>query len=194
MFEIESGRPRLDEAVEIAVAGFVQKHSAELRKDVDKHLTKGQIVYRIKDLEVTAGFALFNKWEDVLYLSGIILVPSVQGRGIAAAVIGRAHAETRTKYLTLRTQSAIMWRAGEKICAEGWTPRPLKRTDLGIETAGNLTAEKLGGTFPISPKCYGGPLYGTKPIYSDSFIQTWWDSICDFECGDAVICAGRLRS
>ncbi len=192
MISIESGKPRLDDAVAVAVAGFVKKYSLELRTDVDTHLAMGQLVYRITNANTTAGFALFNKWEDVLYLSGIILIPEIQGKGIAPLVVARARSETRAKFFSLRTQSAIMWRTGEKICKGNWLPAPSKLHDPAIYAAGVLTAEKIGGTFPLSPKCYAGPLYGAKPIYPNRDIQLWWDSLCTFERGDAVICSGKF--
>ena len=207
--------PNLDLATHIASSGFVQPLSNALRSDVDAHLKEGQIVYSIFKDDVLVGFAIFNKimlpavfpqvcsdwtaagYSDmlVLYLAGILLDASVQGMGIAEQVVRYAKNETGLFYLALRTQSLRMWIAGNKM-TKSWYPNP-QGTYIGhFDVAKMLLAKQL--RMPLtkahsSMGFYGAPLYGTKPAHRDPKLQAWWDNICSFERGDAVLCIGQFK-
>ncbi len=180
----------MDVATHIAAAGFVQGLTAELRHDVESHLLGGQLVYGVYQGEIVKGFAIFNTFDDLLYLSGIILMPEVQGKGVAAQVVRFAQASTNAKYLALRTQSLRMWVAGRTLCRE-WLPSS-EPSDSILHHLGRDMAGRLNMGYPIARRCYGGPLYGEKPVHRDTQLQAWWDSVCDFQRGDAVLCIGSL--
>lgn len=191
LFRKES--PDLDVATLIASRGFVQPVSAALRTDVDVHLRHGQIVFLVIDAEKEAvvGFALFNDLAPVLYLSGIILDPAYQGRGIAALAVAEARVLTGATHLALRTQSARMWLAGSRMVEE-WYPHPKQQIPDHLRPLAEQAAARTNSVFPVAVGLYGGPLYGAKPVHHDETLQSWWDSLCSFERGDAVFCIGRF--
>jgi hypothetical protein len=179
-------------ACELSALGFDKPITSELIADVSNHIG-GDLVVRILEDNADIGFATFETYGNLLYLCGIMLKPSVQGRGYAAVVIKYAQEITQSKYLALRTQNPKMWSVGKKMCGI-WLPEIHSNSGnlLPKEALDNLQSSK-GLQHPIDIGCYGGPLYGTKPIHRDGTIQQWWDGICNFERGDGVVCIGLLN-
>ena len=182
--------PDLTLATLIASSGFVQPVSPELQVDVDVHLREGRLVYSILNRNETVGFAIFKMFDDVLYLGGIILREDHQGVGIARRVVELARDATGAQWLGLRTQSPIMW-ASTRNMVRTIFPHPSTGDVQTYLTALQLVRE-LGMGSAVQPGFYGGPLYGKKPIHHNAKIQDWWDSLCQFERGDAVVVAGRF--
>ncbi|HEU0051425.1 MAG TPA: GNAT family N-acetyltransferase [Patescibacteria group bacterium] len=191
-FTIREEAPDLNLATLITSEGFVQPVSEHLREDVREHLAHGERLYSIHAHGQVAGFAIFNIWDSVLYLSGIMLKTEFQGRGIAERVVERVHTAVQAPYFALRTQSLRMWCAGRRMVEE-WYPHP-EYSEIPDEfrTLGYAVARRLGNDFPVSRGCYGSALYGLKPTCANSALQEWWDQICDFERGDAIVCVGRF--
>lgn len=205
--EIRKETPKLNVATRIAASGFNQLLSSELRQDVANHLV-GDMVYTLTDDGEPFGFAIFNVWNDVLYLGGIILSDEHQGKGLFQKVIDRARTdEPKVRYLAFRTQSSLMYKAAFNYCRElhpapPVVPEFLRRPFRGVDCAhipldfkerGDIVAARLGSQFPVHRGCYGGPLYGKKPGHPNPSFQQWWDSLCDFERGDAFICIGLFN-
>lgn len=189
--------PHLEDAVRLAAAGFCQPITEALREDVRQHLEEGDMIYAVISDEIVVGYAIFRVWDDILYLGGVILDPEFQGRWIVRRTIRRAHGDApNAKYLALRTQSLLMWVAGSKLCTKGkWgevTYAAQLRTSPELDAIGQRVAELTECNYPVTISQYGGPLYGEKPVYYDANLQAWWDGICNFERGDAVIYVGRL--
>ena len=163
--------------------------------DVDAHLNEGRVVYTILNDGQTVGFAIFNVvCEDVLYLAGIMLHESVQGKGIAELAVKHAQQEMRLTYFALRTQSLRMWSAGNKIVRD-WFPNPENRIAEPVRRLRNAVAShlKMPENVLSVQGFYGSPLYGKKPVHRNVKLQSWWDSICSFERGDAVLCFGSFH-
>ena len=209
--------PNLDHATRIASSGFVQPTSEALQLDVDVHLKEGQIVYSILEDDRLIGFAIFNTFIlpaviqsngetwcgadyldlPILYLAGIILHESVQGLGIAEQVVQHVRHDTGISHFAFRTQSLRMWCAGNKM-TDAWFPNPENTFEGYFHQAKILLAKQLKmdcnlHTFS-APGFYGAPLYGAKPTHHDKDLQAWWDSICSFERGDAMLCIGKFKS
>lgn len=184
--------PELDIATSIASTGFVVPKSLALELDVKNHLAEGAVFSIYLDGK-PEGFAIFTRFPDrVLYLAGIILRPGIQGRGICEKVIHEAR-EPGDRYLALRTQSAIMWAAGRRICRGDWLPANENATDEPLVRLGKLVAQRIRCPgYPVSRGFYGQALYGEQPKHRDRGIQAWWDGLCSFGRGDAVVCIGRL--
>ena len=183
--------PDIDVAMEIAASGFVQPESEALREDVAIHLKEGQIVYTIEVDGVLSGFAIFNDISPVLYLSGIILNERCQGKGITKKVVEVARVQTGASILALRTQSTHMYMAGKHVVApECWFPHATIEISASLLSVREGLVKKLGMTSAIHQGFYGGPLYGEKPIHGDARVQAYFDSICNFDRGDAVLCIG----
>ena len=192
--------PGLDAATRVAAAGFIQPLTPALRMDVEQHLAEGALVQSVLADGVVVGFAIYRLFEiataRVLYLAGIILDPKIQGRHLAAQSITLAAAELHATHLGLRTQSLRMWFVGERLTEGRWGPHPHRTFSAEEQVLGTELSERIhgGGRFPFLPGFYGTSLYGAKPIHRDTITQAWWDSICDFEAGDGVVCLGRLPS
>lgn len=186
--------PALEIATAITSSGFVRPISETLREDVAAHLAGGEIVYSIQDNGRVIGFAILTLLGDILYLNGIQLHKDYQGRGIARQVVAHARQECHPRYLALRTQSLRMWVAGKRMMESAmrssWCPQPSGEMSEEVREVRRRLVLTLGMTGPEQAGFYGAPLYGAKPTYKDLGLQAWWDSICNFERGDAVICAG----
>ncbi len=194
---ISAEEPDFELATLVTAAGFARPLTPELALDVANHLAESGLRYSVKCRGELGGYALFRTFGPVLYLSGMMLGPELQGRGLAPKIIQRAQVDTRAEFLGLRTQSLRMWLAGleasNKVC---WLPNPScwgPADTVIAEHAARLVVE-LGCDFPITRGFYGQALYGVKPACPNhSPLQAWWDSICNLERGDAVLCIGRLR-
>ncbi|PIZ01064.1 hypothetical protein COY61_00795 [bacterium (Candidatus Gribaldobacteria) CG_4_10_14_0_8_um_filter_33_9] len=193
MISIKHAIPSIEIATKIAAKGFIQPITEALLRDVVSHLREG-IVFSLEEDKCIIGFSIFSIFDDILYLSGIILMPDFQGRSVGGKVIDFIRQKTGTKYLALRTQSVHMWSVGRKICCE-WHPMQIadKNIPKDIWVRGIKVGKKIGSIFPTTIGHYNGPLYGTKPLSRDPKLQSWWDSICDFKRGDAIICIGRFK-
>lgn len=191
--EIIKGLPQLDIAAHIAAQGFQKELSLDLTEDVGSHLKSGELLYRLVDKDRDIGFAIFSVLEnDILYLSGVIIEPCYQRKRLIASLVKQAQSDaSNTKYLVLRTQSLRMWVAGSKLCSS-WFPNQHSDIPGLLCNKGKIVASYLSSAFPFCHKVYGNPLYGEKPIYHDEALQIWWDSVCSFERGDAVICIGEM--
>ncbi|MFH0779246.1 MAG: GNAT family N-acetyltransferase [Parcubacteria group bacterium] len=193
--QIRKENPTLEQAAPLVAEGFVQPISPELIEDTRQHLRAGDFAYSIFEDKTLGGFAVFRLLpNNILMLIGMMLGKNLQGRGIAGQVIKAAQQEYNCEYLALRTQSPRMWLAARKLC-NLWFPH----SDNGglpaqFAAIAETIRENLGDKFcyPLVPYCYGQPLYGAKPIYRNPAVQSWWDSICDLERGDAVLCIGKF--
>lgn len=193
--QISVATPDLDAAVKVTSKGFVQPVTPSLTQDVKDHLV-GDITLILEDPDTgnLGGYAVFLVRGQLLYLHGMMLDPNLQGGHHARALIQTAKERSGATHLGLRTQSSIMWAAGKAVCTS-WVPE-LNATspdangltpmlDLATKVAGSPRARHAG--------CYNGQLYGEKPIHTNAEVQRWWDSMCNFERGDAIICVGLLR-
>lgn len=184
--------PDLETATRIASSGFVQPISDELRQDVAGHMAGGDVVYGIREDGQFVGFVIFNIWYDILYLSGIIVDAAHQRhQHVSESVTKVLRQNPGLKFLALRTQSLRMYVAGRKVCPV-WLPYPSAVFMPELNRVGKEVAERTNSEFPVHVGCYGGPLYGEKPVYRDESLQRWWDELCNFQRGDAVICVGKL--
>lgn len=185
--------PELGQAVTVTSRGFVQPITDELVKDVANHLA-GDIVLTLEtDGGEVGGFATFRVDGELLYLAGAMIDPEHQRHSIGRRFISYAKERSGCSYLGLRTQSPIMWASGRRLCST-WVPAPDDQLfDGELISFLDRAVGLCGSNASVDPGFYGSPLYGDKPLHSDPEIQRWWDGICVFENGDAVICVGRFK-
>jgi hypothetical protein len=185
--------PELMTAVQIAALGFDKDESNALIEDVEYHLHSGRLVYRIFSGDNEVGFAIFAIYGDILYLSGIIIIPAYQGIKISHRVVEQVRQlYPQCRYLALRTQSLRMYLAASRMCEISYPQLDDSNIPTEFEIRGMLVAKAIGSDFPIHLACYGGPLYGKKPVCSDRLLQIQWDTLCNFERGDAVLFIGSF--
>lgn len=197
---VEPGLPAFEKAVELTAQGFRQEVSEELGLDVKNHL-HGDILRRITLGPDTIGYAVFQNHAfdlerrsvSVLYLAGLIISPEHQGQHISRQVIDDALAESNPDYFAFRTQSSIMYAAARQRFGElhpSLEGDLISPEDLRV---GNALAERIKSSFPLHRGCYGGPLYGDKPLHRDTELQAQFDRLCpDFAAGDAILCVARV--
>lgn len=192
--KLKAAVPALMSAVYIAVLGFNKEESEALIQDVRTHLESGELVYSIFADSLEIGFAIFAVYQDILYLSGVIIIPDFQGKGIVQQTVKQVQElYPDVKYIALRTQSLRMYVAATKVCSEYYPTLNSDVIPTSFAIRGQYIARLIHSTFPLHKNCYGGPLYGTKPLYNDGSMQRQWDSLCNFENGDAIIFIGKLR-
>jgi len=144
----------LDLATEIASEGFCVSDSPGLREDVNHHMEAGQLVFRLSytagefSEEVTVGFTIFDQIGEVLYLSGIILRPEFQAKGVGVAAVRVVAMSLDSKYLALRTQSPRMWSAMNKMCLEVF-PHSKINTPIWANEVGVMIAARSNSTYPV---------------------------------------------
>lgn len=185
--------PQLNIAVELAASGFVKPITPELVEDVSQHIV-GDLVLRVVDDGTDVGFATFTFYHSMLYLEGVMIEAGHQDRSLARLIINEARHHHDVPYFGCQTQSPRMWCVGRDIC-DIWTPQlpPTPDADCGLAVATQTMYTARGYTSYLRAGCYNGaPLYGEKPVHRDARLQAWWDSLCTFEHGDAVVCAGRF--
>lgn len=191
LMTIEQKKLSVEDATRIAASGFVQNYSSSLENDVRSHLDIGTS-YTVYEDGHKVGFVIYELFDDILYISGIILLSSAQGNGYAPKIISQLHQETNVPFLAYRTQSPRMWSVGQKLCKE-WYPNPINVPNIDILTKIELLCQRINTPhYPVSKGFYGQALYGCKPILRDDKVQQWWDEMCSFETGDAVVCFGIL--
>lgn len=179
-------------AVLAASEGFHQPITPALQVDVSEHLERCHFGLQfLQENGDIAGFALFKHFDDLLCGGGMMIRPAFQKSGLVGEAILRAREMTNTSYLAYRTQSPRMWAAGRKITSV-WTPQPTGFYHPDLEEVRARAAHHLRVTPTITPGFFGSALYGVKPTHADPVIQAWWDSLCSFENGDAVLCVGRF--
>ena len=194
MSHLKRKSPGLGLAVELAAQGFAREVTPELVIDAKNHLTQDGTVLTIRHWLKDIGFLIYRLIEpDILYVIGVHILPQYQGQGLAQALISDLAYRLDAVYLALRTQSPLMWRAGSSLCRRGqWYPNPHRDLPAELTPIVAVVATKIDSVYPVHIGQYGGPLYGKKPVHHDPALQTWWDSICNFERGDAVVCVGEL--
>lgn len=182
----------VEDGTAIAAAGFIQDYNPGLENDVRVHLNSGKI-FTIYEDENKIGFVIYEVFDDILYISGIVMLPSAQGQGYAQKIVRQLCNDTGLPFLGYRTQSPRMWSIGYKLC-DRWYPNP-EGTQPNAEMLAKIhfLRERIGmPTYPVSKGFYGHALYGCKPTLKDPAIQLWWDDMCCFEDGDSVICFGAV--
>jgi len=185
--------PELEVAVLIASEAFGQPITPELRTDVFERLARKDLIFSIveKSKGELIGFATFMVFGDTLYLDGIVIRPEYHKRGLSKQTIQLARKQTSTDWLVLCTQSVRMWSAGRKVTST-WYPLPNKMNDTELEQKARSLMVTLGMKDLVDKGFYGGKLYDQKPTHRNIALQSWWDTICSFERGDAVLCLGRF--
>lgn len=185
--------PSLNELVILASEGFRQPITPALELDVKIHLEDTDFCVCIYDEEALVACMLCKlPIPGVLYIAGTLVRSPYQGRGIKAEATRAIFDEDpNLVWFAGRTQSPIVWSSVRRIARE-LLPHP--DPDQGSDQMHRLRAElaqSLGMSDVIVPGFYGGALYGVKPINHDPQVQSWWDSICTFERGDAVLYMAR---
>ena len=182
----------LEHATLAAAEGFIQPLSKSLETDVDNHLKLAEFGFQFHFRGEFLGFTLFQHQEDLLMGAGMQIRPFAQGHGLVKQAILLAKEITGANFLAYKTQNPRMWQVGERLCSV-WTPTvECGFANKDVDGARNRVADFMGIETTTLKRFYGQALYGKKPTHWDEGIQEWWDSVCNFEQGDSVLCVGKF--
>lgn len=187
--------PDLDEAVRLTAEGFRRPVTDALVEDVRVHLAAAEFSLCAREDGMLVCYMIFTvPVPDVLYISGTLIESSRQGTGIkTAGTVLAFERHPSLRWFSGRTQSSVVWASAARIASE-LTPN---REASALSTEGTACLDALVAALrmsgPTHAGFYGGPLYGEKPVHHDPAVQAWWDALCDFERGDAVLYLGRFQ-
>lgn len=136
------------------------------------------------------GFVLYRMVNKILYLSAIVLLPDVQGKGVAKQIILKLKEQNNASFLAYRTQSSRMWAVGKNLCSTFMPAFDNPKINEQFVDLVQLVCLYIKADYPVTKGFYGQGIYGIKPIHHIYAIQRWWDSICDYQSGDSVTCIG----
>tara|TARA_Y100001970_G_scaffold243191_1_gene308240 strand:+ start:1665 stop:2276 length:612 start_codon:yes stop_codon:yes gene_type:complete len=186
------GTLTLENATLAAAEGFIRPYTKDLKDDVDNHLRLAKFGFQFHCRGEFLGFTLFQYQEDLLMGAGMQIRPVAQGFGLVKQAILLAKERANAKFLAYKTQNPRMWQVGERLCS-AWTPTlEYGFVNKDINAVRNRAAEFYGVKPTVTSGFYGQALYGKKPTHWDGQIQEWWDSVCNFEQGDSVLCVGKF--
>lgn len=187
--------PSLDEAVPLTAEGFRQPISAALTEDVRVHLNASEFSLCARERGKLVCYMLFTiPTDEVLYIAGTLIAETHQGTGIKTrGTILAFERHPSLRWLAGRTQSSIVWASAARISSELYPSGDGGTFSADGTRRLNALAESLRMNGPVHRGFYGGPLYGEKPVHRDPAVQAWWDALCDFERGDAVLYMGRYN-
>jgi len=181
--------PSKADALDLAKRVFGIDQGEVLGAEVDERLMNADVVFSFVNGDTMIGFVTLERlFDDVLYLTGAAIDPPYQGQGLTKQAIRQVQQEIHTRYLVFRTQSIHAWKLAHSYCDEIY-PSPGTVVPGYIDEVAGRIKNKVG-VFPVTSGHYGGKKFHAKPIHADSILQTWWDGLCDFEHGDAVVCIG----
>lgn len=187
-------KPSLEDAVRLASEGFCRPVTQALIDDVAQHLEVADFCVCYEDEGNLIGYQIFHTpIPHLLYIGGTLITPAYQGRGIKAeATRSILCMRPELTWISGRTQSPIVWSSVHRIAKELLPNYDPDVCSHEAEELRHQLAFILGMNDPIHEGFYGGALYGKKPTHHDWKIQAWWDSICNFERGDAVLYMARV--
>lgn len=184
----------------LVCSGFVQEPSSEVYEDTRHHVLSCDHLWLYEEEGRVRAFAAWDEMEiagaKILYLSGIMVSPDTQGKGVGARIIADAWSKYQSDYLIARTQNPVMY---SSLIRSGFQLYPtLQRTTS--EIAGvmvRVLAKSFGWDNPephnphLFNGAYGKCLYGVRPVDRDENIERFFCETLDFDRGDAMVVVGQ---
>ena len=195
----------------VGLSAFVQNPSKEMEEDIAEHLFQEEVLMITFSNEIDwrnvavgspraiafLGYRDMKVGNDnMLYISGICVDPSYQGKGIGSALMCEAYKRGTYQITSLRTQNPVMKQAFDKIIGGSSYPNGVK-VPQDIKEIGSLLADTFGvKDYDANSLCchntYGSSLYGIEiDSYNDDNLNTKFNSI-DRDEGDALFCIKRV--
>ncbi len=188
--------PSLDEAVPLTAEGFRRPITDALVEDVRVHLGASEFSLSVRDKGRLVCYMLFSiPADDILYIGGTLITAPMQGHGIKTrGTILAFERFPSLRWVAGRTQSSIVWASAARVTSELFPGANGATHSSECRDRLDALVETLRMDGAIHRGFYGGPLYGEKPLHHDASAQAWWDTLCDFDRGDAVLYMGRYRN
>jgi hypothetical protein len=203
------------QAYRLCQEGFLRTASEEFREDVSRHIREEEMICLLfddqrKGLDYTnvrgnrlmafASYRLLKiKKESVLYISAMVVSPSLQRRHIASALIGCIALKEEVTKVALRTQNPVMCKSMQRACSAIYPPLfsseaiPPGILELGEKIARELGMENYQRELMTEKGTYGGhSLYGKKPKLEDPEQNERIAERIRIDDGDSMIIIGVL--
>jgi len=181
--------------------GFVLEESAALEQDTRNHVEQGEYLYLVTQGGLIVTWAIFDYLRQdsdlILYLSGVMVAPRYQGKGISSALIRTALGESKAKYLAARTQNPVMYESILKACGNVF-PNPDVATPADVIEVGEFVAKNrlhmsnYDLKSMLSKSVYGACLYGKPPASVNEPLNSWFTSCVNQADGDAMLVVARV--
>lgn len=194
----ETGFVLIEKLYDLTRRGFIQDMSPSLWQDTKYHLETGEHLYLVCNESIVA-YGVFNFWTkdafSILYLSGIIVDPDHQGKGISSSLLGIVMEDFNPQLLAARTQNPVMYESIRRSCGKVY-PADSIIPPVDIQTVGQFIAvDKLNmvnydQVSMLGKGTYGSCLYGSEPVSRNSIMEYWFKGEVDLSNGDAMIIVG----
>ncbi len=173
-YEEELSKKLVTHATNVASNAF-KRHMSE--SEVKDHLIGDSLYLLINDNQLN-GFAVFNHLEDILYLKGIAVKQDNQKTGFFNHVIKGELKSLNYKFISLRTQSAVMYNAVLNLTIKGLLkevhPSSIKPNKQVINALKKVKSHlNMKGDSFITKRFYGECLYGEEYYYKGKPINTY---------------------
>lgn len=181
--------PGAEEAADVATRAFGQvvppaNVEARLRSEIVLTARSGTTLVGWASLDDLDTVTSFGK---AVYLSGVVIRPEEQSRGVAARFMAAIAALEGVGVVVFRTQSPVAMHA-LTVNASAIYPNPQgEEPPAELFALVTATAEAEGGAYPLHVAGVGRELYPQRPTHRDARVQTWFDELCPApERGDAL--------
>lgn len=185
---------------QLTQSGFCREKSESLKQNTKNHVKQSEFLYLVTKNNSIIAYAVFDYLAEenlnILYLSGIMVSTDYQGQGVAGSLIRLALNEFQTaKYLTVRTQSPIMYESIQRCCEDVYPntgPIPQDIALVGqVVASKRLKMKNYNTTTMTAEGVYGSALYGIKPRSNNEYINNWFNTNINLDRGDAMIIVAR---
>ncbi len=189
----------VDRLTEITRNGF---GSEITREDVEHHVLDVDELYLVKENDHLIGFASYDNLiydkQDILYLSGMVIDPEHQGKGIFGRVNSKIIKQESPDLFAMRTQNPAIYSATAKLSSEIYPNNVTASSSVpsDIQSIGNyiakefLSMDNFNQNNLVSRNTYGHSLYGSIPeVKTKSFFDS--KLTLDYDKGDSIILVAK---
>ena len=195
---------------------FSSADGTDLKNDVKRHIFDteeicivpvGEIQKVLKPVSFgvnsIAAFASYNflkfNNESVIYFSGIVVDPTLQGLNYGSLMIQEIMNNYGIKTAVLRTQSPIMYDSFAKVCNIFPSLLDGKRTPEETKNIAKHVAQKILYMFKYNPELmieqgtYAKSLYTVEPVSNNSSLDDIFKKKININRGDSMIVVGTIK-
>jgi|GEM_PF-2221027 len=200
VWQSEDGRYLLGDLFMLTRSAFGRQTSQQLMEDTRQHIENGEYLYLVCNDGIVA-FTVLRCWNvnsvPVLYLSGMIVAPAHQSKGVSSALLGDTIRQHCPQFLVARTQNPVMYESIARVCRSVF-PNGRSRSPQEVVSIAEFVAREKLGMNDFSPSTmtevgtYGCCLYGQEPRSRHHEIENWFKSAVCPQRGDSMIVVGIL--
>lgn len=123
------------------------------------------------------------KPHNLLYIHGVVVDPSVKGKGVCRFLIDSLIKKEGVDWLSFTTQNPVMFKVLNSFCGEEVYPSPNSSAPSSLEGLAKNIIQGREGTFDaqtfVVSNLYQECLYDSIPSVTDQDLHQWFnDSLC----------------